>query len=321
MVLPFLSSFSFLPESLLRSSFPRASHCIVICHVLQYKSSRRAGRVSRSLFQCLDVRVLVDLGGAQWVSSVDCGGWRSTDIGLMGKLSLVLTRVDGGRGQNPRAHADGDLVDDAGGVGGVLHGVPCRPLGGHQVRDGARGAQGGWGGVCVEVGLGGQVSSGSRGQVRMNCTVAGTIVRERVRGLSYRWSDVGLLSPVTPCAISRDVLLGLDKDSNSDNWLQDKRWLFTSSVMPGGHPMKRGWLQKSPWLFSWHPQHHHNLSLGTGNGKGSLPSLARPCSLTCSPQWPLNWEQNSPLWVTTCWYSSYGDPASDAWVLRTLPQL
>lgn len=206
----------------------------------------------------------------------------------MGKLSLVLTRVDGGRGQNPRAHADGDLVDDAGGVGGVLHGVPCRPLGGHQVRDGARGAQGGWGGVCVEVGLGGQVSSGSRSQVRMNCTVAGTIVRERVRGLSYRWSDVGLLSPVTPCAISRDVLLGLDKDSNSDNWLQGKRWLFTFSVMPGGHPMKWGWLQKSPWLFSWHPQHHHNLSFGTGNGKGSLPSLARPCSLTCSPQWPLN---------------------------------
>ena len=139
----------------------------------------------------------------------------------MGKLSLVLTRVDGGRGQNAWAHADGDLVDDAGGVGGVLHGVPRRPLGGHQVRDGARGAQGGRGGVGVEVGLGGQVSSSSRGQVRMNRTVAGAIVRERVRGLSYRWSDVGLLSPVTPCAISRDVLLGLDKDSNSDKRLQE----------------------------------------------------------------------------------------------------
>lgn len=185
-------------------------------------------RLSRSLFQCLDVRVLVDLGGAQWVSSVDCGGWRSTDIGLMGKLSLVLAGVDGGRGQDARAHADGDLVDDAGGVGGVLHRVPGRALRGHQVRDGARGAQGGGGGVCVQVGLRGQVGGG--GQVGMDRAVAGAIVREGVRGLSYRWSDVGLLSPVTPCAVSRDVLLALDKDSNSERWLQDKRWLFASSV-------------------------------------------------------------------------------------------
>lgn len=137
-------------------------------------------------------------------------------------------------------------MDDAGGVGGVLHGVPRRPLGGHQVCDGARGAQGGRGGVCVEVGLGGQVSSSSRGQVRMNCTMAGTIVRERVRGLSYRWSDVGLLSPMTPCAIGRDVLLGLDKDSNSDKRLQDKRRLFTSSVVPGSLPVTAGRPQESP---------------------------------------------------------------------------
>ena len=141
-------------------------------------------------------------------------------------------------------------MDDAGGVGGVLHGVPRRPLGGHQVRDGARGAQGGRGRVCVEVGLGGQVSSGSRGQVRMNCTMAGTIVRERVRGLSYRWSDVGLLSPVTPCAIGRDVLLGLDKDSNSDKQLQDKRRLFTASVVPGSLPATPERPQESPLCSS-----------------------------------------------------------------------
>ena len=141
-------------------------------------------------------------------------------------------------------------MDNAGGVGGVLHGVLHRPLGGHQVRNGARGAQGGRGGVCVEVGLGGQVSSGSRGQVRMNCTMAGTIVRERVRGLSYRWSDVGLLSPVTPCAIGRDVLLGLDKDSNSDKQLQDKRGLFTASVVPGSLPATPERPQESPLCSS-----------------------------------------------------------------------
>lgn len=179
----------------------------------------------------------------------------------MGKLSLVLTRVDGGRGQDARAHADGDLVDDAGGVGGVLHRVPGGALRGHQVRDGARGAQGGGGSVCVQVGLGGQVSSGSRGQVGMNGTVAGAIVRERVRGLSYRWSDVGLLFPVTPCAVSRDVLLGLDKDSNSDRQLQDKRWLFTFSVVPGSLPATPRWPQESLLSSSRHPQHHQS-SLG-----------------------------------------------------------
>lgn len=46
--------------------------------------------------QCLYVRVLVDLGGAQWVSSVDGGGWRGADVGLVGKLGWILTRVDGG---------------------------------------------------------------------------------------------------------------------------------------------------------------------------------------------------------------------------------
>lgn len=64
-----------------------------------------------------------NLGGAQWVSSVDGGSWRGADVGLVGKLGWILTRVDGGRGQDPGAHAHGDLVDDAGRVGSVLHGV------------------------------------------------------------------------------------------------------------------------------------------------------------------------------------------------------
>lgn len=44
----------------------------------------------------LEVRVLVDLGGAQRVSSVDSGGGRGADVGLVGKLGLVLTVVQGG---------------------------------------------------------------------------------------------------------------------------------------------------------------------------------------------------------------------------------
>lgn len=44
----------------------------------------------------LEVRVLVDLGGAQWVSSVDSGGGRGADVGLVGKLGLVLAVVQSG---------------------------------------------------------------------------------------------------------------------------------------------------------------------------------------------------------------------------------
>lgn len=174
----------------------------------------------------------------------------------------------------------------------MLHGVPRRPLGGHQVCDGAGGAQGGRGGVGVEVGLGGQVSSSSRGQVRMNRAMAGTIVRERVRGLSYRWSDVGLLSPVTPCAIGCDVLLGLEKDSNSDNRLQDSRCIFTASVVLGSLPATPGQPQESPVRSSQHPQHHHGLPWETGDSKGSLPSLGRPCRFIHSPKRPPKGQQS-----------------------------
>lgn len=94
-------SFLFFISSLKSPSFKFHASLPLHCSFVTFFSTKAAaslprdGCVSCSLFQCLDGRVLADLGGAQWVSSVDCGGWRSTDIGLMGKLSLVLTWVDG----------------------------------------------------------------------------------------------------------------------------------------------------------------------------------------------------------------------------------
>ncbi len=76
----------------------------------------------------LEVRVLVDLGGAQRVSSVDSGGGRGADVGLVGKLGLVLAVVQGGRGQHAVAHADWDLVDDARWVASMLNSVTRRAL-------------------------------------------------------------------------------------------------------------------------------------------------------------------------------------------------
>lgn len=85
---------------------------------------RQAAALGQAL-QCqsvssLEVRVLVDLGGAQRVSSVDGGGGRGADVGLVGELGLVLAVVQGGRGQHAVAHADRDLVDDARRVASVL---------------------------------------------------------------------------------------------------------------------------------------------------------------------------------------------------------
>lgn len=125
--------------------------------------------------------------------------------------------MDGGRGQDPGAHAHGDLVDDAGRVGSVLHGVTCRALGGHQVGHGAGGAQGRGRRVGVEVGLGGEVGCcGSGGQVGVHSAVAGAVVREGVRGLSHRGSDVGLLPAVGPGALCGDVLLSLEKEKHQE---------------------------------------------------------------------------------------------------------
>lgn len=58
--------------------------------------SSRAGSGSPVSVSSLEVRVLVDLCGAQWVSSVDGGGGRGADVGLVGKLGLVLAVVQGG---------------------------------------------------------------------------------------------------------------------------------------------------------------------------------------------------------------------------------
>lgn len=73
-----------------------------------------------SSVSALEVRVLVHLGGAQRVSSVDSGGRRSTDVGLVRKLGLVLAMVKGGRGQHAVTHANRHLVDNAWRIAGVL---------------------------------------------------------------------------------------------------------------------------------------------------------------------------------------------------------
>lgn len=86
----------------------------------------------------LEVRILVDLGGAEWVSSVDGGGRGRADVGLVGELGLVLAVVQGGGGQDAVAHADWDLVDEARRVAAMLDSMACRALGCHQVGDGAR---------------------------------------------------------------------------------------------------------------------------------------------------------------------------------------
>lgn len=44
----------------------------------------------------LEVWVLVHLGGAQGVSSVDGRAGRRADVGLVGELGLVLAMVQGG---------------------------------------------------------------------------------------------------------------------------------------------------------------------------------------------------------------------------------
>lgn len=76
----------------------------------------------------LEVRVLVDLCGAERVSSVDSGGGRCADVGLVGELGLVLAVVQAGRGQHTMAHADWDLVNEARRVASMLDSVPRRAL-------------------------------------------------------------------------------------------------------------------------------------------------------------------------------------------------
>lgn len=166
----------------------------------------------------LEVRVLVDLGGAERVSSVDGGGRRGADVGLVGELGLVLAVVQGGGGQHPVAHADRDLVDQARRVAGVLDRVTRRALRRHQVGHGARGAQGGGGRVGVEGGLAGQVRGS---QVRVDVSgMGGAVVMEGVGGLSGDGGgDVGLLPPVTPASLRDHVLLSLGEDRRNQGQL------------------------------------------------------------------------------------------------------
>lgn len=132
----------------------------------------------------LQVGVLVDLGGAQWVSSVNSRSSGSTNIGLGSELVLVLGGGDVGRRQQAGPHADRDLVHQGAGVGSV-RGVTGGALRGEQVRDGRGGAQSGstGGGISVHVGLAGQVGTG-RGccQVGMHWAA----VLERVGSLRNR---------------------------------------------------------------------------------------------------------------------------------------
>lgn len=82
---------------------------------------------------------------------------------------------------------------------------------------GAGGAQGRRRRVGVEVGLGGEVGSGGGGsQVGVHSAVAGAVVREGVRSLGHRGSDVGLLPSVAPGAVCTDVLLSLDKEKHQE---------------------------------------------------------------------------------------------------------
>lgn len=184
------------------------------CEGARRKQRSRVGRLS-IISQCplLEVWVLVDLGGAQRVSSVDSGGGRGADVGLVGELGLVLAVVQCGRGQHPVAHADGHLVHQAGRVAPVLHRVARRALRRHQVGHGAAGAQGGRRRVGVQVGLAGQVGGGGGGcrKVRMHVArVRGAVVVEGVRGLGGDGrGDVGLLPPVAACPLGYHVLLGL----------------------------------------------------------------------------------------------------------------
>lgn len=93
-----------------------------------------------SVTQELQVRVLVNLSRAQWVSSVNSRSSGSTNVGLGGKLMLILRRCYVGRGQQARPNADWDLVHKSAWVG-CVRGVPGGALRGEEMRNGVGGAQ------------------------------------------------------------------------------------------------------------------------------------------------------------------------------------
>lgn len=81
---------------------------------------REAALDSAPVFSGLEIRVLVHLGGAQGISSVDSGGRRSADVCLVGELRLVLAVVQCGGWEHAVAHADRYLVHNAWWVASVL---------------------------------------------------------------------------------------------------------------------------------------------------------------------------------------------------------
>lgn len=142
----------------------------------------------------LQVGVLADLGRTQWVSSVNCGASGRPNVGLGGKLVLVLSRGHAGRGEEAGPHADRDLVHQGARVGGIGGCVPRGALGGEEMGDGAGGAQRGsrrGGGICVQMRLAWQVSRGW-GQVWVPCRVQWAAMLEGVGGLR-QWGHKGLL--------------------------------------------------------------------------------------------------------------------------------
>lgn len=133
----------------------------------------------------LQVGVLADLGGTQRVSSVNCGASGRPDVGLGGKLVLVLSGGHTGRSEEAGPNTDWDLVHQRARVGGVGSCVPRGALGGEEMSDGAGGAQRrsrGGGGIRVQVRLARQVSRGW-GQVWVPRRVEWAAVLEGVGGL------------------------------------------------------------------------------------------------------------------------------------------
>lgn len=115
----------------------------------------------------LQVGILADLGGTQWVSSVNCWASGRPNVGLGGKLVLVLSRGYTGRSEEAGPNTDGDLVHQSAGVGGIGCSMPGGALGGEEMSNGAGWAQcgsRGGGSIRIQVRLAWQVSRGG-GQV------------------------------------------------------------------------------------------------------------------------------------------------------------
>lgn len=195
------------------SAFDRASnemlYTISEAFSTQYGACESLGTQLGRIGGILEVRVLVDLCGAQGVSSVDGGGGRGADVSLVCELGLVLTVVQRGGGQHSMVHGHRDLMDNAGGVCPVLYRVPLdRALRCHEMGHSTGGAQSGRASVCIQVRLAREVSGG---QMRVDVGGVGrAVVMEGVGGLrGDGGSDVRLLPPVSSVTLGDHVLLCL----------------------------------------------------------------------------------------------------------------